>query len=173
MILPRLTNLVCKLTCTNPLSVRRRQNIWRQGVCKDQPDTVGQRELSRVLLRDDTVIKPSDKGGSVVIWRKDVYTQGGDMQLNDKVFFSQPRLQGCAAQFNQDVKSTVTALISQGNLPPKVKPLCIPTICLGKPSFYMLAEIHTEILEGLYCQLAPAQLSIFTSICSFFLSPLL
>jgi hypothetical protein len=43
--------------------------------------------LRSLRSRDDVVIKPADKGGAVVVWRKDLYLAEANRQLADASFY--------------------------------------------------------------------------------------
>ena len=45
-----------------------------------------EKALKRLIQRKDIVIKPADKGGAVVVWRKDLYLKEADQQLSNKHF---------------------------------------------------------------------------------------
>ena len=42
--------------------------------------------LRALRSRDDIVIKKADMGGSIVIWRKDLYIEEANRQLSDITF---------------------------------------------------------------------------------------
>ena len=51
---------------------------------KDEKDAL--RSLSK---RDDIVIKRADKGGAIVVWKKDLYVSEAERQLSDNLFYEQ------------------------------------------------------------------------------------
>ena len=44
-------------------------------------------ELQCLRKRDDIVIKPADKGGAIVVWRKDLYIEEANRHLSDETFY--------------------------------------------------------------------------------------
>ena len=85
----------------------------------DFPTSVQMIELSAfksLRSRNDVVIKPSDKGGAVVVWRADLYRQEALRQLNDASFYtklnSDPTL-----SHQKTVKATINHSIQAGDFP--------------------------------------------------------
>jgi hypothetical protein len=44
--------------------------------------------LQSLRARDGIVIKPADKGGTLVVWRADLYRNEAHRQLGDATFYS-------------------------------------------------------------------------------------
>ena len=89
--------------------------------------------------RRDVVIKPADKGGSVVVWRTDLYKQEALRQLSDTNFYSQ--VDKDLTPSNQKlVKETVKSFIADGSLPPTANNLIV--ITPRTSHIYFLPKIH-------------------------------
>ena len=97
--------------------------------------------LLSLSRRKDIVIKPADKGGSVVVWSKTAYTQEANRQLDDGTFYA-PVAMDKTVPNNEEAKSTITRLIESDDLPNEAKSLLLHPSELGKPCFYMLPKIH-------------------------------
>ncbi|GFR65041.1 telomerase reverse transcriptase [Elysia marginata] len=91
--------------------------------------------------RNDIIIKPADKGGAVVVWRKDLYLAEGARQLSNSTFYRQ-RSNDSTIPNNSKVKDAVSDLIDAGHLPPSSKYFTYNNSELGHPVFYMLPKIH-------------------------------
>ena len=44
--------------------------------------------IKRLQLRKDIVIKPADKGGAIVVWRRDLYFQEALRQISNTHFYN-------------------------------------------------------------------------------------
>jgi len=89
--------------------------------------------------RDDIVIKPADKGGAIVVWRKDLYIQEVEKQLNDSEFY-EPDEKDMTEENNQIVKECVEEEIRDKHLPPEATNLVNP--CPKTSKFYVVPKIH-------------------------------
>lgn len=86
-----------------------------------------------------SVIKPADKGGAVVVWKQDLYTQEANRQLSDNRFYQ--RLDSDPVQADQKIiRDTIKNMISTCELPPTAKHLVVTTPRTSR--FYMLPKIH-------------------------------
>jgi hypothetical protein len=98
-----------------------------------------QNALKSLHTREDVVIKPADKGGAVVVWRKDLYIKEVNHQLENREFYT--KLENDNTSENaQRVKETVLAEIADENLPKDAEVLII-----DKPrcsQFYVLPKVH-------------------------------
>ena len=95
--------------------------------------------LRNLRNRTDVVIKPADKGGSVVVWRADLYKQEALRQLSDTNFYCE--VDKDLTTNNQSlVKATVKSLISDDSLPPTAKNLIVTTPRTSH--IYFLPKIH-------------------------------
>ena len=84
-------------------------------------------------------IKPADKGGAVVVWKRDLYVQEANRQLSDNRFYQ--RLDADPIQQDQKiVKDTIKAMIASSELPPTAKHLVVTTPRTS--CFYLLPKIH-------------------------------
>ena len=89
--------------------------------------------------RNDIIIKPADKGGAVVVWKRDLYIQEANRQLSDNRFYQ--RLDADPIQQDQKiVKNTIKDMITSCELPPTAKHLVVTTPHTSR--FYMLPKIH-------------------------------
>ena len=108
---------------------RRDQNLTREE----------QQALQKLRNRLDIIIKPADKGGAVVVWRKDLYIQEAQSQLSDSSFYMKTT-RDLTLDNLKIVNDSVQDEISLGNLPATasnlipVNPRC--------SRFYLLPKIH-------------------------------
>ena len=88
--------------------------------------------------RQDIVIKPADKGGRIVVWRKDLYMQEGYSQLNSPSYKKLKK--DPTRNLNNQIIKAINEEISSNNLPPNARKLYSqhPRTSL----FYMLPKIH-------------------------------
>lgn len=89
--------------------------------------------------REDIIIKVADKGGRIVVWRKDLYLEELYRQLLDQNFYTK-----CESDLtlsnNAKISETIADEISQGNLPPSATNLVQTNPRCAK--FYLLPKIH-------------------------------
>jgi hypothetical protein len=132
------------------------------------------RAITELKQRDDIVVKPADKGGAVVVWRKDVYLQEAQRQLADAKLYDTTDTGETEAN-HKCIDYTVKSLISEGELPDIAKSLFV-----SKPRtsvFYLLPKIH-KIVEMLNRPGRPIVSAIrcpteqLSSFLDFFLSPI-
>ena len=71
--------------------------------------------LEKLKKNGDIVIKKADKGGAVVVWRKDLYILEGIRQLSNKEFYEELSTDN-TNENNERVKKAVTKEIDDGNL---------------------------------------------------------
>ena len=71
--------------------------------------------LEKLKKNDDIVIKKADKGGAVVVWRKDLYILEGIRQFSNKEFYEELSTD-YTNENNERVKKAVTKEIDDGNL---------------------------------------------------------
>ena len=97
------------------------------------------RVLRTILHDENYVVKQADKGGAIVVWRKDLYIAEAERQLSDNTFYrheSEDRTE----EIRDNVHTVVMEEISQGNLPPEA------TVMVPKKArcsrFYLLPKIH-------------------------------
>ena len=83
--------------------------------------------------------KPADKGGAVVVWKRDLYIQEANCQLSDNHFYQ--RLDADPIQQDQKIiENTIKDMIASCELPPMAKHLVVTTPRTSR--FYMLPKIH-------------------------------
>eukprot|EP00794_Sanderia_malayensis_P003826 gene3826-4358_t len=94
--------------------------------------------LKQLKARDDIVIKPADKGGRIVVWRKDPYLQEGNTQLQSPSYRALEK--NPTKSFNKTIINTIKEEIDNNNLPSNANKLYIqhPRTSV----FYMLPKIH-------------------------------
>lgn len=89
--------------------------------------------------RDDIVIKPADKGGAIVVWRKDLYVEEVNKQLNNSEFYVKTT-SDATPQNAAKVKHVIQDEIQKENLPASAihvlidKPIC--------SQFYVVPKVH-------------------------------
>jgi hypothetical protein len=101
--------------------------------------------LSNLCNHTDIVSKPAEKGGAVVVWRRD-YVQG-QRQLSDDTFY-EPCPNDATVTHNHLVCTAIKDLIDQKLLPTEALALVLLDCTLGKPSFYLLPKIHKQDSPG-------------------------
>ena len=75
-----------------------------------------EKALKRLRQRKDIVIKPADKGGAVVVWRKDLYQKEAERQLSNERFYT--RLETDRTdEINTFIKSEIDSMIYVRDLP--------------------------------------------------------
>lgn len=95
--------------------------------------------IKELKSRDDIVIKPADKGGATVVWRKDLYIEECMRQLSDQSYYI-PLTEEPTIESQDIVTETISEMIRNGQLPREAinliskKPRC--------PKFYCLPKIH-------------------------------
>ena len=111
--------------------------------------------LQDLKRRNDIIIKPADKGGAVVVWKRDLYLQEANRQLSDNRFYQ--RLDADPIQQDKKiVKNTIKDMITSCELPPTAKPLVVTTPRTSR--FYMLPKIHKSEqpwASHCFCMLLP------------------
>lgn len=107
--------------------------------------TVEQKALQDLRQRPDIVIKSADKGGAVVVWRKDLYQEEALRQLGNTQFYESIPSATTKAD-NTSIRKVITDLISQGKLPQEAKQLIAKEP--REPRFYMLPKIHKDNNPG-------------------------
>ena len=101
-----------------------------------QTETLVLHNLSR---RQDIIIKHADKGGAVVVWDRNLYVEECQRLLANSDHYttidSDP-----TAEYQQQVKDTIVAFISDNKLPPQARKLIVDEPCCSV--FYCLPKIH-------------------------------
>ena len=73
--------------------------------------------LKNLKSRNDIVIKPADKGGRVVVWRKDLYIEEGLSQLENNDNFYKKKARDPTKCFNKAIINAVKEEIEKEHLP--------------------------------------------------------
>ncbi|KAI8781018.1 E3 ubiquitin-protein ligase XIAP X8 [Biomphalaria glabrata] len=89
----------------------------------------------------DIVIKPADKGGSIVVWDRNLYIKEALNQLSDTNFYAPRKTDGTISN-NKKVKVEIDKIIADNLLPRSAHKLRLHDSELGKPYFYLLPKIH-------------------------------
>ena len=128
-------------TCKKEISkVNLSESTKKKNMSSD--DIKGLQSLKR---RNDVVIKPADKGGAVVVWRKDLYLDEGKKQLSDEQFYE--RLDNDqTVNIQEKLVSEIKSLIREGSLPDRFLNLLekSPRCAI----FYLLPKIHKKETPG-------------------------
>ena len=101
--------------------------------------------LQSLKNRSDIIIKKADKGGAVVVWRKDLYIAEAERQLSDETFYEKVA-EDKTQDINDQVHTIVEDEIKMGNLPKEAR-----TLIQSKPRcgrFYLLPKIHKPSIPG-------------------------
>ena len=94
------------------------------------------------MARQDIVIKPADKGSSVVITNTSDYIAEAERQLNDLSFYS-PLLFDPTSTYNEEIMKQILGLQHRGEISEK----CYHYLSNKDPepgAFYLLPKIHKE-----------------------------
>ena len=124
----------CIDTCLDQISKLKPKPLKRLNLTLPE-----RKALSDLKQRTDIVIKPADKGGAIVVWRKGLYHQEALRQLSDTSFYS-PIPSTTTKADNTLVRRTVKAAISEGHLPSEASSLVVSEP--REPKFYLLPKIH-------------------------------
>ncbi len=108
--------------------------VRKQNMSKDENRTL--KELSR---RTDVVIKPADKGGAVVVWKKELYVAEAEKHLNDETYYKKETYDR-TSENNKKVQTAVEDEIEKGNIPSNAQHLIVEKPRCAK--FYMLPKVH-------------------------------
>lgn len=118
-----------------PQNVRNRPNLTEEEKAA----------LQRLRRRRDIVIKPADKGGAVVVWRRDLYIQEALRQLNNPQHYYK-LVEDPTEQYTSLVASTINNFIQQQDLPPEASRLNVSDARCSR--FYLLPKIHKPSVPG-------------------------
>lgn len=109
---------------------------------RDVPLNVSASEIAalrQLQQREDVVIKPADKGGAIVVWRKDLYIQEAMRQLADQTNYR--RIKDDPTQlYQQEVQSTIEQFCASGTLEKEAFRLLVDKPRCSR--FYLLPKIH-------------------------------
>eukprot|EP00745_Piridium_sociabile_P023737 TRINITY_DN3707_c0_g1_i1.p1 TRINITY_DN3707_c0_g1~~TRINITY_DN3707_c0_g1_i1.p1 ORF type:complete len:909 (-),score=150.62 TRINITY_DN3707_c0_g1_i1:630-3356(-) len=95
--------------------------------------------LDDLKKRDDVIVKPADKGGSVVVWRKDLYEREVRKQLADTSFYVVAR-KSTVKDDNALVRRTIKEAVTAGHLPSEAIRAVVREP--RESRFYVLPKIH-------------------------------
>lgn len=101
--------------------------------------------IASVRARSDIVIKPADKGGAVVVWRKDLYIEEALRQLSDTKHYS-ALSSDPLQEYQEEITATVMTLISRGELQDDASRLIVEDPKCSR--FYLLPKIHKQNNPG-------------------------
>ena len=97
-------------------------------------------KILKTILHDDSyVVKQADKGGAIVVWRKDMYVAEAERQLSDITFYRHEQ-EDLTDKIRDKVHSVITEEISQGNLPVESSVMIPKKARCSR--FYLLPKIH-------------------------------
>ena len=108
---------------------KRQQNMSREH----------NRVLRTILHDENYVVKQADKGGAIVVWKKDMYIAEADRQLSDMTFYRHED-EDLTDKIRDKVHSVLTEEISQGNLPAESSVMIPKKARCSR--FYLLPKIH-------------------------------
>jgi len=95
-----------------------------------------------------SIIKPADKGGSIVLLDKDFYKNSIDNMLQQSKVFYQPIPKDPTERIFNVVSQTLKKLFDSGDLPKKLLNMLQPKIdTIRCPYLYGLPKIHKEIVS--------------------------
>jgi hypothetical protein len=101
--------------------------------------------LRNLQRRDDIVIKPADKGGATVVWRKDLYIAEGQKQLSNQSYYKK-LTKDITEDNNKTVSKVVNSEIKNKHLPKEAVALVVKKPACSK--FYLLPKIHKPDIPG-------------------------
>src|SRR5665811_1130197 len=96
-----------------------------------------------MCIRDS--IKPADKGGAVVVWKKDLYLKEGLRQLEDINNYRKIQ-DNPTDSYQKEVYETLKKFCEQGDLDNKAMKLVVEDPRCSR--FYMLPKIHKPNIPG-------------------------
>ena len=121
-------------TCESEIRKLQQKPLRHLNMSQEELNT-----LKTLKQRDDIVIKPADKGGAIVVWRKDLYIMEAERQLKNTDFYEVINAKTTSSD-SREVKKTINNFIQSGALPGKATSLIVKEP--REPSFYMLPKIH-------------------------------
>ncbi|XP_077862558.1 uncharacterized protein LOC144344537 [Saccoglossus kowalevskii] len=89
--------------------------------------------------RDEIVIKPADKGGAVVVWRRYLYLVEAERQLSDTDSYRALDVD-ITNKIQREIGDVVNGYIAKGDLPKEAKNLIVHR--QRTSVFYLLPKIH-------------------------------
>ena len=114
-----------------------------------------EKALQKLRKREDIVIKPADKGGTVVVWRKNLYCDEAKKQLSSEQFYTKLDYD-ITNKISKTIEKELKSIISKGELPKTALNLVVDNPKYS--NFYMLPKIHKlGNLVDLLCPLVLAR----------------
>ena len=98
----------------------------------------GKKALQKLRKTEDIVIKPADKGGAVVVWRKVLYCDEAKKQLSSDQFHT--KLDCDVNKISKTIEKELKSIISKGELPKTAMNLVVDNPKCS--NFCMLSKIH-------------------------------
>ncbi|KAJ8038351.1 putative indole-3-acetic acid-amido synthetase GH3.8 [Holothuria leucospilota] len=108
------------------------------GLYKDNREDE-QKTLLSLKKNKNLIIKPADKGGATVVWRRDLYVSEAEKQLSGQTAYTKLPMDP-TSEIQTFVKKTLATLVSKKHLPESAKALLHP--CPQISNFYLLPKIH-------------------------------
>ena len=112
---------------------------FKQRPVKDNLTPEERSALTSLRQRADIVIKPTDKGGAVVVWDRNLYQEEAERQLSDTTFYEK-----LDRDFTMDYNKTICEVVKAANTKDEL-PASAVNLVVENPrtsSFYMLPKIH-------------------------------
>ena len=120
--------------CRKDIAVAERSGPTRSNLNDNE-----EKAMKRLRQRKDIVIKQADKGGAVVVWRKDLYQKEADQRLSNERFYTHLETDR-TDEINTFIKSEIDSMICARDLPDTAVALLVE-----KPNcsnFYILPKIE-------------------------------
>lgn len=121
-------------SCTKQITQLQRRPLRHSNLSPGE-----QKALQELKDRTDIVIKPADKGGAVVVWRRDLYLQEAKSQLSNTTFYS-PIPKRTTKPDNALMRKTIKTAIDNCHLPAQA--LYAVKQEPRESLFYLLPKIH-------------------------------
>ena len=131
-IFPEVEHYIKK--CSYLIQNTKLSSLTRFNLTEDE-----QLALRSLKSRDDIVIKPADKGGAVVVWRRDLYIEEAQAQLQNPSHY-QPLNSHTVQTDTRHITKTIKNFIQKKELPPTAKLLNVKQP--RHPCFYIIPKIH-------------------------------
>lgn len=101
--------------------------------------------IKSLKCNQDIIIKSADKGGAVVVWRKDLYIQEAERQLQDTTTYTK-LVEDPTESDQKFISNTIKTHIKRKELPSTAQHMIHP--CPRSANFYMLPKIHKVDCPG-------------------------
>ena len=127
-------------TCRNDIKRLKKKPLRFSNMSLQEVKT-----LKELRKRDDIVIKPADKGGAVVVWRKDLYITEVKRQLCNAEFYTTIN-HSTTADDSKEVKKSISQFVQSGKIHSDAHSLVVKEP--REPVFYALPKIHKQANPG-------------------------